>query len=238
MYKLRLREDRGKTLTDWLKSAHTFSFAQYFDPFNMGFSDLRVINDDIIAPSSGFEQHPHSNMEIITVILEGVLEHRDSEGNETFLRPGDVQAMSAGTGIMHSEFNPSVSERSHILQIWILPNRKNLRPEYKQKFFAEDEMKNELKLIVSKDGRKESLKIHQDASIYRSLLEADKTIVYEMPENRKFWLQVARGAIEVNSSILEAGDGISFVDESGYIEISGVDLESDFLLFDLRNLTI
>ena len=238
MYKLRLREDRGKTLTDWLKSAHTFSFAQYFDPFNMGFSDLRVINDDIIAPSSGFEQHPHSNMEIITVILEGVLEHRDSEGNETFLRSGDVQAMSAGTGIMHSEFNPSVSERSHILQIWILPNRKNLRPEYKQKFFAEDEMKNELKLIVSKDGRKESLKIHQDASIYRSLLEADKTIVYEMPENRKFWLQVARGAIEVNSSILEAGDGISFVDESGYIEISGVDLESDFLLFDLRNLTI
>ncbi len=238
MYKLRLREDRGKTLTDWLKSAHTFSFAQYFDPFNMGFSDLRVINDDIIAPSSGFEQHPHSNMEIITVILEGVLEHRDSEGNETFLRPGDVQAMSAGTGIMHSEFNPSVSERSHILQIWILPNRKNLRPEYKQKFFAEDEMKNELKLIVSKDERKESLKIHQDASIYRSLLEADKTIVYEMPENRKFWLQVARGAIEVNSSILEAGDGISFVDESGYIEISGVDLESDFLLFDLRNLTI
>ena len=238
MYKLRLREDRGKTLTDWLKSAHTFSFAQYFDPFNMGFSDLRVINDDIIAPSSGFEQHPHSNMEIITVILEGVLEHRDSEGNETFLRPGDVQAMSAGTGIMHSEFNPSVSERSHILQIWILPNRKNLRPEYKQKFFVEDEMKNELKLIVSKDGRKESLKIHQDASIYRSLLEADKTIVYEMPENRKFWLQVARGAIEVNSSILEAGDGISFVDESGYIEISGVDLESDFLLFDLRNLTI
>ena len=238
MYKLRLREDRGKTLTDWLKSAHTFSFAQYFDPFNMGFSDLRVINDDIIAPSSGFEQHPHSNMEIITVILEGVLEHRDSEGNETFLRSGDVQAMSAGTGIMHSEFNPSVSERSHILQIWILPNRKNLRPEYKQKFFVEDEMKNELKLIVSKDGRKESLKIHQDASIYRSLLEADKTIVYEMPENRKFWLQVARGAIEVNSSILEAGDGISFVDESGYIEISGVDLESDFLLFDLRNLTI
>lgn len=238
MYKLRLREDRGKTLTDWLKSAHTFSFAQYFDPFNMGFSDLRVINDDIVAPSSGFEQHAHANMEIVTIVLEGAIEHRDSLGNETILNAGAIQAMTTGTGILHSEYNPSVNERAHILQIWVLPDRKNLSPEYSQKYFPEEEMKNELRLVVSKYGKKGSLKIHQDVLLYRSILEADKTIIYELSDNRKFWLQVARGAVEVNSTILEAGDGISFVDESGYLEISGVDLESDFLLFCLRNLTI
>lgn len=238
MYKLRLREDRGKTLTSWLKSAHTFSFAQYFDPFNMGFSDLRVINDDIIAPSSGYEQLAHANMEVVMLVLEGMLEYKDSLGNKNLLKAGDVQAMTSGTGLFYSAYNPSTSERSHVIFVWVLPNRKNLTPECFQKSFSEDDTKNKLKLIISKYGKTGSLKIHQDVCVYRSILDADKTILYKLNETRKFWLQVLRGAIEVNSSILEAGDGISFVDEKGLLEISGVDLESEFLLFDLRNLTI
>ena len=238
MYKLRAREERGKTMTDWLDSAHTFSFAQYFDPFNMGFSDLRVINDDIVKPLGGFEFHPHSNMEIISVILSGQIEHKDSMGESEILNAGDVQVMTAGSGIMHSEFNPSADKFLHLLQIWILPNKKNLEPSYNTKSFPKKKMLNQFKLIVSQNGREGSLKIHQDAEIYRCILEADKTVVYDMPPNRKLWLQAAKGAIEVNSTILEAGDGMSIVDERGLLEISGVDEESDFLLFNLRNLTI
>ncbi len=238
MYKLRLREDRGKTITKWLKSAHTFSFAQYFDPFNMGFSDLRVINDDIVAPDGGFGLHPHANMEIISVVLQGQLEHKDSTGEEKILNAGDIQVMTAGSGVMHSEFNPSSENIVHFLQIWILPCKKNLNPSYEQKHFSKESMLNKLCLIVSDDARHGSLKINQDALIYQSVIEADKTIIYDMPENRKFWIQVAKGAIEVNSNILEAGDGISIVKESGLLEIEGVDMESNFLLFDLRNLTI
>ena len=238
MYKLRAREERGKTMTDWLDSAHTFSFAQYFDPFNMGFSDLRVINDDIVKPLGGFEFHPHANMEIISVILSGQIEHKDSMGESEILNAGDVQVMTAGSGIMHSEFNPSADKFLHLLQIWILPNKKNLEPSYNTKSFPKEKMQNQLKLIVSQNGREGSLKIHQDAEIYRCILEADKTVVYDMPPNRKLWLQAAKGAIEVNSTILEAGDGMSIVDERGLLEISGVDEESDFLLFNLRNLTI
>lgn len=238
MYKLRPREERGKTRTNWLNSAHTFSFAQYFDPFNMGFSDLRVINDDILAPDGGFDLHPHANMEIVSIVLSGELEHKDSTGSEEVLKEGEVQVMTAGSGVMHSEFNPSSEKITHFLQIWILPNKKELEPRYEQKAFLKKEMMNELKLIVSQDGKRGSLKINQDAQIYQSTLEADKTIVYEMPENRKFWIQVAKGAIEANSNILEAGDGMSVVNESGILEITGVDMESDFLLFNLRNLTI
>lgn len=238
MYKLRLREDRGKTRTQWLDSAHTFSFAQYFDPFNMGFSDLRVINDDIIAPEGGFDLHPHANMEIISVVLEGELEHKDSTGKEELLKAGEVQVMTAGSGIMHSEYNPSPMRNTHLLQIWILPNKKELTPEHAQKAFPKNEMINKLTLIVSQDGKYGSLKINQDAQIFQSIVEADKTILYEMPENRKLWIQVAKGAIEVNSNILEAGDGMSIVNESGILEITGVDFESNFLLFNLRNLTI
>ncbi|MBS4759710.1 MAG: pirin family protein [Clostridium sp.] len=238
MYKLRLREDRGKTTTKWLKSAHTFSFAQYFDPFNMGFSDLRVINDDIVAPDGGFGLHPHANMEIISVVLQGQLEHKDSTGEEKILNPGDIQVMTAGSGVMHSEFNPSSENIVHFLQIWILPYKKNLNPSYDQKHFSKESMLNKLCLVVSDDARHGSLKINQNALVYQSVIEADKTIIYDMPENRKFWIQVAQGAIEVNSNILEAGDGISIVNESGLLEIEGVDIESNFLLFDLRNLTV
>lgn len=238
MYILRAREDRGKTRTNWLDSSHTFSFAQYFDPFNMGFSDLRVINDDKIAPEGGFGLHPHANMEIISVVLQGELEHKDSTGKEEILKAGEVQVMTAGSGVMHSEFNPSSTEITHFLQIWILPNQKELTPKHSQKAFARDEMLNKLCLIVSQDGRWGSLTINQDAKIYQCILEADRTVSYDMPKNRKFWIQAAQGAIEVNSNILEAGDGMSVINEEGPLEITGVDTESNFLLFNLRNLTV
>lgn len=238
MYKLRAREERGKTKTQWLDSSHTFSFAHYFDPFNMGFSDLRVINDDIVSPDGGFSLHPHANMEIISVILSGQLEHKDSMGESEVLKTNDVQVMSAGSGIMHSEFNPSDTDFLHFLQIWILPDKKNFEPSYETKHFKKDDMLNDLCLIVSKTGRQGSLKIHQDADIYRCILEIDKTVLYNIPDNRKIWIQVCEGAIEVNSNILEAGDGISLVNEKGELEITGVDSESDFLIFNLRNLTL
>ena len=202
MYKLRLRENRGKTITENLNSFHTFSFAQYFDPFNMGFSDLRVINDDILKPEGGLDFHSHANMEIITVMLSGELQHKDSMGISEILHSDDVQVMSAGRGIMHSEFNASSTNFLHLLQIWILPNKKNLEPSYKTKSFPKQKMINRLKLIVSQTGRDGSLKIQQDAELYRCFVEADKTVTYDMPPNRKLWIQIARGAIEINSNIL------------------------------------
>ena len=238
MYKLMAREERGKTVTDWLKSAHSFSFAQYFNPFNMGFSDLRVINDDVIAPSGGFETHSHANMEIITIILDGALEHKDSTGESKTLTPGQIQVMCAGTGMLHSEFNPSPINNTHLLQIWILPNKKNYTPSYQTKTFSKERLLNKIRLVVSGSGKDGSAKIHQDAEIYQSILEADKTVYFSIPENRKLWLQVATGAIEVNSNILEAGDGMSVVGETGEIEINGVDMESNFVIFNLRNLRI
>ena len=238
MYKLRAREDRGKTITDWLKSAHSFSFAQYYDPFNMGFSDLRVINDDIVEPDGGFDTHPHANMEIITVMLSGEIEHKDSTGQIQTLQAGQVQVMSAGSGILHSEMNPSSTTPAHLLQIWILPNKKNTQPYYETKKFPQEKLLNKLSLIVSGSGEKGSLKIRQDAEIYQSVLEADTTLLFDIPENRKLWLQTAKGAIEVNSNILEAGDGLSIVNEQGELEITGVEEQSTFLIFNLRNLTI
>ena len=237
MYKLRLRENRGKTKTEWLDSFHTFSFAQYFDLFNMGFSDLRVINDDIFAPESGTTPHSHANMEIVNIVLQGELEYSSSSKNKEILHAGDIMAITAGSGITHMEYNPSSDKVLHMLQIWILPNKKGLEPKFSKKTVEKSEMKNELKLIVSGDGRENSLKIHQDASIYQAVLEADRITFFEMQKNRKFWIQVVKGAIEVNSNILEAGDGISIVNEYGLLELSGVDFESNFLLFDLRNLT-
>ncbi len=238
MYKLRLREERGKTITDFLNSAHTFSFAQYFDPFNMGFSDLRVINDDILKPEGGFDFHSHANMEIISIVLDGELSHKDSSGNALILKPGDVQVMSAGHGITHSEFNPSSTNHTRFFQIWILPNKKNLNPSYSAKHFQKDKMENKMKLLVSGTGKDDSLKIYQDAEIFRCFINSDITVSYDIPPNRKIWIQVANGAIDINSNILESGDGMSIVDERGYLDINGVEQESDFLLFNLRNLTL
>ncbi len=238
MYKLRLRENRGKTITENLNSFHTFSFAQYFDPFNMGFSDLRVINDDILKPEGGLDFHSHANMEIISIVLDGELSHKDTSGGSEILKPGDVQVMSAGSGITHSEVNPSFTNYSRFFQIWILPNKKNLNPAYSTKYFPKNQMENKMKLIVSGNGKDGSLKIHQDAEIYRCFINLDITVSYDIPPNRKLWIQVANGAIDINSNILESGDGMSIVDERGYLDITGVDRESDFLLFNLRNLTL
>lgn len=238
MYKLRPREERGKTVTNWLNSFHTFSFAQYFDPFNMGFSDLRVINDDIIDPDGGFGLHSHANMEIITIVLDGDLEYQDNLGNSSLVRTGEVQVISAGSGITHSEFNPSPINPLHFLQIWILPNKKNTNPNCEQKRFSRSDMLNKLCLIVSDTSRANSIKIQQDVEIYQSLLEVDRSINFEIPENRKLWIHVTSGAVEINSHILEAGDGLAITNEIGQLEISGVEDESGFILFNLRNLTI
>ena len=238
MYRLKLRETRGKTITDCINSAHTFSFAQYFDPFNMGFSDLRVINDDILTPCGEFSKRKQSNMEIVDFILEGEMEYKDSLGNTEILSKGDIQTITTGSGITYSERNFSLDNHLHFLQLWILPNKKNLEPSYGKKNFSKEKMMNELCLVISGEGKHHSLKINQDMKIYKSILQVDKTINYQMPENRKFWIQVLKGAIEINSNILEAGDGVSIVNESGTMEITGVDFESMFLLIDLRNLSI
>lgn len=234
MYKLRPKDERGKTQTYWLDSSHTFSFAEYYDAFHMGFSDLRVINDDIVAPDGGFSLHRHDNMEIITIVLSGELEHKDSLGSVQILRPGEVQVMTAGSGILHSEYNPSSAFPVHFLQIWIMTAKRNLPPAYEQREFGREKMLNKLCLVVSRDGRDGSLKINQDADLYQMILEQKKGIVnFELDKERKYWIQVAKGAVELNKQILVAGDGLAVADERGFIEIKGVDEESNILLFDL-----
>lgn len=234
MYKLRPKDERGKTINNWLNSSHTFSFADYFDPAHMGFSDLRVINDDFVDPETGFGAHRHDNMEIISIVLSGALEHKDSTGTGSIIQPGEIQKMSAGTGIVHSEFNPSLKEPVHFLQIWILPDKKGLTPSYEQKAFSRDKMLNKLCLIVSPEGKDESFKINQDAKMYQTIIETDKTVTFDLPEKRKIWIQVALGAIEVNKEIMEAGDGLAIVGEKGKIELKGVDEESNVIIFDLK----
>ena len=238
MYKLRAREERGKTVTDFFKSAHSFSFAQYFDPFNMGFSDLRVINDDIIAPSGNLGEQTIANMEIITIILDGALQYKFSNEKTQLLTEGQIQVINTGSGVTFNRFNPSPVNNTHLLQIWILPSKKNYAPSFQTKNFPRERLLNRIRMIVSGSGGDGSLKIRQDAEIFQSVLEADKTVYFAIPENSKLWLQVAKGAIEVNSNILESGDGMSIVNETGEIEINGVDADSNFLIFNLRNLTI
>lgn len=234
MYKLRPANERGITKTDWLKSYHTFSFADYYDPDHMEFSDLRVINDDTVSADSGFGMHRHANMEIVTVILSGALQHKDSLGNGSVIHAGEVQRVTAGSGIHHSEFNPSSTEPVHFLQIWIIPDKKDLNPEYEQKLFNPEDKHNKLCLIVSSDGRDKSIKIHQDAEIYQINLESEKEINYKITDNRKFWIQIAEGSIEVNSHVLKAGDGLAVIDEKDPLVLKGLDNKSDFLIFNLR----
>ena len=223
--------DRGHANHGWLDTYHTFSFASYYDARFMGFRDLRVINEDTVAPGQGFGMHPHRDMEIITYILSGALEHKDSMGNGEVLHVGEVQHMSAGTGVDHSEFNHSTTEPVHLYQIWILPKTRGIEPTYSQKKFPQAERLNRLQAIVSADGRDESLKMHQDATIYLAALEANKTVEHRLALGRHGWLQVLRGSIRLNDNTLHKGDGASITDEM-LVTIQGVE-PSEVMLFDL-----
>jgi len=231
MITIRAAADRGATKLDWLDSRHTFSFGDYYDPNWMGFGSLRVINEDFVEPDQGFGMHPHRDMEIITYIVRGALEHRDSLGTGSVIRPGDVQRMTAGSGIRHSEFNPSSDEPVHLLQIWILPDQKNLSPSYEQKAFAEDEKHNRLRLIAARDGRDGAVTIHQDADVYAARLEPGKSFSHPIAAGRLAWLQVIQGEIDVNHHALMAGDGAAAQDEF-LLEIEAQS-PTELLLFDL-----
>lgn len=234
MFALRPANERGHTQTGWLDSWHTFSFGQYHDPRFMGFSDLRVINDDTVAPGEGFGPHPHDNMEIVSIVLNGELEHRDSMGNGTIIRNNEVQKMSAGSGITHSEFNPSAQKNVHFLQIWILPNILDIAPVYEQKAFSDRELADRLQLIVSPDGRDGSVIINQDAEIYQTVLGAEKRVSFTVDDQRSAWIHIAEGAVAVNGHPLAAGDGIAVRDENLDIELRGIDRRSNVLVFNLR----
>jgi redox-sensitive bicupin YhaK (pirin superfamily) len=231
MITLRPAKDRGHFNHGWLDTYHTFSFAGYHDPDHMGFRSLRVINDDTVEPGQGFGTHGHRDMEIISYVLDGALEHKDSMGSGGVLRPGDVQRMSAGTGVLHSEFNHSREERVRFLQIWIHPDKKGVPPRYEDKTFPIKDKRGELVLIASPDGRDGSLEIHQDVKAYASILDAGRRLVHPLEPGRHAWVQVARGRLRVNGHELEKGDGASVSRESR-LELEGVD-ETELLLFDL-----
>ena len=231
MFTIRKSEERGHANHGWLDSYHTFSFANYYDPQHMSFRSLRVINQDQIAAGKGFGTHPHRDMEIITYMLEGALEHKDSMGTGSVIEVGDVQRMSAGTGVTHSEFNPSATEAAHLLQIWILPNQENVKPSYEQVSFDREEKLNQLRLIASPDGRDRSVTIYQDAYIYASILENDARVNYTVNSDRHVWLQVARGNVLVGDYALKSGDAIAG-DRLGEIVVTAQG-NAEILLFDL-----
>lgn len=234
MIKIRKAADRGTTKTDWLHSKHSFSFAEYYDPQNMGFGPLRVINDDVVASSGGFGSHPHNNMEILSIVLSGELEHKDSMGNTTILKKGQIQKMSAGTGIIHSEFNPSDKTPVHFLQIWIIPAVRNLEPYYEEKTFEREDMLNKLCLIGSGNGEEGAFLIYQDVKVFEAILEKDKSVVYQPTNFRKIWIHIATGSVKVNNTLLEAGDGIGIESEEDILTILGISNESVILLFDMK----
>lgn len=234
MITLRRSADRGMAVLDWLQSRHSFSFADYHDPDHMGFGDLRVINEDNIAPSGGFDTHGHQDMEIISYVLEGALAHRDTLGNELTIGTGEVQRMSAGTGIRHSEFNASNETPVHFFQIWIIPERTGIEPGYEQQMFADSDKRGGLRLIVSPDGRDGSLHIHQDVALYASVLGNGETVSHSLAAGRRAWVQVARGAVTVNGEALSAGDGAAITDESSVEVAATGDADTEFILFDLR----
>jgi quercetin 2,3-dioxygenase len=225
--------ERGHFDHGWLDTFHTFSFADYHDPAHMGFRALRVINEDRVAPGRGFGTHPHSDMEIVTFVLAGALAHADSMGTGSTIRPGDVQRMSAGTGVTHSEFNASRSEPVHLMQIWILPERRGLRPEYEQKAFPEAERRGRLRLIVSRDGADGSVTLHQDARIYATVLASGERVTHPLASGRSAWVQVASGAVRVNGTALAAGDGAAVTAETALEIVADGGGRSELLLFDL-----
>jgi hypothetical protein len=234
MITLRRSEERGHADHGWLNTYHTFSFAGYFDPQHMGFRSLRVINEDRVAPGEGFGTHPHRDMEIISYVLSGELAHKDSMGNGSVIRPGDVQRMSAGTGVTHSEFNGSRAERVHFLQIWIVPERRDLAPSYEQKRFEDGDKRGKLRLIASRDGRDDSVTIHQDASLYAAILETGQEVTHTLAPGRSAWVHVASGSVELDGKTLSAGDGAAITGESRVtLKGNGGNGRSEVLLFDL-----
>jgi quercetin 2,3-dioxygenase len=232
MLTIRPAQDRGIANFGWLDSRHTFSFGEYQDLNHTGFADLRVINEDKVSPGKGFGTHGHRDMEIISYVLEGALEHKDSIGTGSVIRPGDVQRMSAGTGIQHSEYNASKTDPVHFLQIWILPEQKGIEPGYEQKNFATSEKQGKLRLVGSHDGRDGSITIHQDVDLYATVLSPGDSVSYGFASDRVGWAQVVRGAVQLNDRSLGAGDGVAIAQES-LIALQGVAQDAEVLLFDM-----
>jgi quercetin 2,3-dioxygenase len=228
---LRKSQDRGTANFGWLDSKHSFSFGHYYDPHHMGFGPLRVINEDRVTPGGGFPTHPHSDMEILSYVLDGALEHKDSLGTGSVIRPGDLQRLSAGTGVRHSEFNASKKEPVHFLQIWIIPERKGIEPSYEQKSFAPGLKRETLCLIGSRGGRDGSVSINQDVDLYAALLEPGENVSHVLAEGRGAWVQVARGSVTANGETLQAGDGLA-MENAGGLRIEGQD-SAEVLLFDM-----
>ncbi|MBM3987050.1 MAG: pirin family protein [Planctomycetes bacterium] len=231
MITVRKSIDRGSANYGWLDTRYTFSFADFHDPAHMGFRALRVINEDVVAPGGGFPTHGHRDMEIVTYVLAGAIEHKDSLGTGAILKPGELQRMSAGRGVQHSEFNPSRTEPLHLLQIWLLPEKSGLAPEYEQKAFADQGRRNKLGLLAARGARDGALDIHQDVAIYGTLLDKDARVAHELGKNRHAWLQLARGKVKLNGVELAAGDGAAVSDEAK-LEIAASE-PAEFLLFDL-----
>ena len=234
MITIRPQAERGVANFGWLDSRHSFSFGNYYDPKYMGFASLRVINEDKVVAGKGFGTHGHRDMEIISYVLAGELEHRDSMGNGSVIRPGDVQRMSAGTGVRHSEFNASNTDPVHFLQIWIMPNQTGLEPSYEEKNFSPEVRRGKLALAASADGRDNSVTIHQDANLYLGTLNQSDRLKYKIDPNRAVWLQVATGKIKLNDRTLRAGDGAAIADETE-IAIVGSASDSEILLFDMAD---
>jgi quercetin 2,3-dioxygenase len=232
MLEVRASSDRGHANFGWLLSKHSFSFGNYYDPQQLGFSDLLVINDDQVKQGKGFDTHGHRDMEIFSYVLEGALEHKDSMGTGSVIRPGDVQMMSAGSGIRHSEYNPSREELVHFLQIWIVPDQKGVAPRYQQQHFSDAEKRGKLRLIISPDGAEGSLSVYQDARVYAGLFDGDESQTITLPDNRYAYVQVARGSVELNGKQFSVGDGVRIRNEQQLTLQHGQ--KAEVLLFDLR----
>ena len=232
MFQVRRGTERGHFNHGWLDTYHTFSFGDYHDPQHTHFQALRVMNEDRVKPGQGFGTHPHRDMEIVTYVLSGALEHKDSMGNGEVLRPGEFQRMSAGSGILHSEFNPSKTEPVHLYQIWLFPRQKGVTPSYEQRAFPEAEKQGRLRVVASPDGREGSLTIGQDASVFLSLLDANQRVTHELTPGRHAWLQVLRGAVDLNGNVLVAGDGVAVSDENA-LSVRATE-PSEVMLFDLN----
>ncbi len=231
MITVRRAEDRGAVNMGWLNAKHSFSFGNYFDPDHMGFGSLRVINEDRIEPAQGFGTHGHKDMEIVTYMIDGALQHKDNMGNGSVIRGGDVQRMSAGTGVMHSEFNHSADEQAHLLQIWILPEQTGITPGYEEKAFSTNEKRNQLRLIVSRDARESSLKIHQLLDLYATVLDEGAVVAHELLDSHSGWVQVVSGQVRLNGETLNAGDGAA-IENVPELKIQATN-RSELLLFDM-----